>query len=751
MPEMDAAATQAVELQAGFFSPPNLFRRNPNECPPELADTMYELQAGLARHAKGRLDRPLLLPVRLEGDPFTVWYACATSESQLRALESELKAFVGPTYGWFRMPEHGGLQADQHAQPLLRCSGLRYLVLWTRGAQQDAQLLRKWHLYCDLLDRRPLFSVLVPKSFDTLRADFDRALLAREEGSARSVLSAMKDQFGVSAENRLYLEIRLFAGLEQWNRVATHPLLSTLTKLNLPSETYGDIVECLYMASVFPIERAAPLDKVLDEFKVNLLDKILPLFRTRRQSQRPAVLKSFVLFELLQTSPQADVLQGLMLRLPAGAWGPLQPQIDEAVHRTQPPEDPAKLAWLAFHHEQFDRAADLLWALPNSVDVLRALIRCVDDRRDPHRAKALVDRVGAAPPTVRAGVEAHCPKTWPRVRELARLAHGDQTSWAQCMVWRSDLGESLDAYVDRWKEWARSATVDELQRGPEFGTQAAHLLEQLALEHPAAFDRIAPLWLEVFIANADPYSRLKPVYATLLETLRLPGAFGDVELKLMHDVLRHLLQAGLTAQEYARYLQDIHLVFEQVRSPHHMRWALDVCDALAMEPCPDPAARLRLLTAVAQAGHEFANRMPESDIAMLRMLAQEAGVDLTLPDPEKKPKAHADHQAAELGTIGIYTLDETAARRATQILKSMYGTIDVRVNTDAVCTPQLKALVHRAALFVFAWKTSKHAAYYCIKAASRPNQPLAMARGAGTTSIVDAVAQFIERSEMLVS
>ena len=55
--------------------------------------------------------------------------------------------------------------------------------------------------------------MLVPKSFDTLRADFDRALLAREEGSARSVLSAMKDQ------KRMYesmLAVRLDRTLRRW-------------------------------------------------------------------------------------------------------------------------------------------------------------------------------------------------------------------------------------------------------------------------------------------------------------------------------------------------------------------------------------------------------------------------------------------------------------------------------------------------------------------------------------------------------
>ena len=56
-------------------------------------------------------------------------------------------------------------------------------------------------------------------------------------------------------------------------------------------------------------------------------------------------------------------------------------------------------------------------------------------------------------------------------------------------------------------------------------------------------------------------------------------------------------------------------------------------------------------------------------------------------------------------------------------------------------TPKLKALAHSADIFVFAWKSSKHAAYYCVKAAVPNAGHLIMAEGAGTTSLVKAAAK----------
>jgi hypothetical protein len=743
-PETEAAAERARKLLSDFFSPPNLLQLNPGECPQQLAYIMECLQAGLRRFANGQVDHPLLLPVQFEGDPCTVWYACAETDAQLRALEAELQAFIGPTYAWFRLPEDGMFGTDGHAQPLLGRGGLRHFVMWTQGSQQAARLLEKWSMYSDLLVRRPALINRIPASFDALRADFDRALLARDEGAARLALGAMRDRFGISSENRLYMEIRLFAGLEQWEQIAGHSLLSTLTKLNLPQETYGDILEGMYMAHVFPFEQGAPLPAVLEEFKVSVLDRGFPLFRTRRQSRRPAVLKSFVLFELLQSAPQLDVLNHLLSLLPANAWGPLEPQVLEAVTGLQPPEDLASPAWRAYEYEQFDRAYGLLLPLPDSVDVLRALIRCVDEAKDPARAEVVIQRMQRIPETVRTHVEEFCQKTWPRVQQLARLALNNQLSWVERMAWNNNLGESLEDYVDRWREWARAPNVDELLDEEDFGTRAADLLEYMALEHSLAFNRIAPLWHEVFIVNADPDPRLKPVYHTLLETLRLTEAFGDVELRMVRDNLNHLARASLTGKEYAKTLEDIGKVFETVRSPYYMHWALDVCDLLASAPCPDPASRLRLLSAVGQAGQEFAARMGPADLAMLSMLAQESGIDLTLPTT-RPASGESKRSATEVGTVGIYSLDEAASHRAAKVLHSLYPGLDVRVNSDVVCTPQLRSLAQRAEIFVFAWKTSKHAAYYCIKAASRSENSLEMAQGAGASSMIGAVVQSLSR------
>lgn len=739
------------ELQQAFFREPNGIRldaTNPFLSIPTVGETF---RTSLQSHVAGVNSRAVLLPYRGDSSEGTVWYACASDNTQLRALSAELQAFIGPAYAKFRAHDDADEEsADRHALPLISASGWQCFSFKTESNKEDHHVLRAWDLYWRLIDQRPPVVARIPKSFDALRADFDRALLARSESSARAVLRAMRERFGISSENQLYLDIRLFAGLEQWEKIVQHNLLPTLVHLNLPQETYGDVLEALYTSEVLPYEQSGNLQEVLTQFRESVVDRARSLFRTRKLSQRQAVLKSFLLYELTQPSPHPEVLGKLVDQIPTGSFGATDGELRQFILQFKSSGDAESVAWEAYEHEQFDRAFDLLWGLPDTTKLLRSILRCVDESDDPSKALRFVDRLAAADAKIRQEVEEKSPKTLPRVRDLSRQAIDPSISWPEQMAWRSEAGESLDAYVNRWREWSRTAELSELLQRKDFAKDAAKLMESIALEHAEAFERIVVLWHEVFVSNSDPDPQLKPIYLSLLETLRLPGTFSDVELKLIRDALAHILKSGASTTEYERALNEVVGVFNAVRSPYQMRWSLDVCDTLAMAPAPDGGAmRLQFMSQVFQAGSEFLARLSETDVAMLRMLAEEAGIQIQggvadVPQPDQ-----SDSNYQDIGIVGVYSLDEAASLRAARILKSLYGGLDVRTNADHVCTAQLKSLAQRAEIFVFAWKTSKHAAYFCIKAAVRSEQALVMAPGGGTSSMVHAAVQSIQQARSL--
>lgn len=135
--------------------------------------------------------------------------------------------------------------------------------------------------------------------------------------------------------------------------------------------------------------------------------------------------------------------------------------------------------------------------------------------------------------------------------------------------------------------------------------------------------------------------------------------------------------------------------------------------------------------------------MRSLQIYQIRQLAKEAQLELPELD-EAAPLASEANLALDETPyrVAIYSLDESATRRAVEILRSLRPHWVIETNADQVCTDRLKALAHKANVFVFAWRCSKHAAYYCVKANSQKDN-LVMARGVGTTSLVTATVEFL--------
>ena len=88
-------------------------------------------------------------------------------------------------------------------------------------------------------------------------------------------------------------------------------------------------MEALYRVNVQPYEAVTTLDPLLEQFKETVAVSAQPLFSTRRTSRRPAVLKSFLLYELLQPEPQLAVCEHLLQELPPGAFGAIDHLIRE--------------------------------------------------------------------------------------------------------------------------------------------------------------------------------------------------------------------------------------------------------------------------------------------------------------------------------------------------------------------------------------------------------------------------------------
>ena len=605
--------------------------------------------------------------------------------------------------------------------------------------QSDIRLLSQWRIYEDLIARRPRALSFVPSTFYQLRAAFDRALLARNEVAAQAAIAALRERFGVSAENRVYLDIRLNAAFERWEEIAQHSLLPRLIHLQLPPETYGDVMEALYRSHVQAFEIGPTLEPLLDQFQTEIATPFPSLFRSRRTSRRPAVLKAFVLNELIQKDPQWAVCERILEDLPFGIFGAVDGLVRGRFVKARKPVD-MDAARSALENEQFDRAWELLWSLPDSVDVLRGLIACARESADPDKASAILSRVDAVDSSIRLQVESTSATRLANLRAGYRRSESSSTLAPPFNRWP---GEPDDRYVERWGEFARSVEPVRLLTEKGLVKATVDCLMQHLVEDSALFERLYPLWHELFIERIDPNPLLVPIYLEMLDSLWARDVFQRSDQELVHQILVAIVDCG-DDTSYRKALDTVSKVFMAIRSPQALGWALDVCDSLSQRRVRDPNSHLLLLTQVIQACQEFSSRLDPLQTCLLRQLASEAQLDApVIPEIIRSGVEDGSEIDETPYRVAIYSLDEAATHRAAEILKSLHPRWEIVTNADTVCTDRLKSLARKADVFIFAWRCSKHAAFYCVKSSAQTKK-LVMARGVGTTSLVGAAVEFLQ-------
>jgi hypothetical protein len=349
-------------------------------------------------------------------------------------------------------------------------------------------------------------------------------------------------------------------------------------------------------------------------------------------------------------------------------------------------------------------------------------------------------RLEATEASIRNAVESASATRLARLRASYQAPQLPDRLSAQFARW---FDEPEDRYAERWTEFARSVDPAALLAEGGMVDAAIDTLMLQAIEEPALFERLYPLWHELFIERIDPDPRLLPLYLEMLEALRARDVFQRTDQELLHQILVAIVDSGDDAA-YRRSVDTVANIFEAIRSPLALGWALDVCDSLSQRRVRDADARLRLLTQVIQACQEFSARLEPLQTHQLRLLAQEARLEPPKLPPPLSPESGEVQTLDETAyRVAIYSLDEAATRRAVDILKSLHPHWVIDTNSDHVCSDRLKALAQHAHVFVFAWRCSKHAAFYCVKASSQ-RENLVMARGVGTTSLVAAAVEFLQ-------
>jgi hypothetical protein len=313
-------------------------------------------------------------------------------------------------------------------------------------------------------------------------------------------------------------------------------------------------------------------------------------------------------------------------------------------------------------------------------------------------------------------------------------------------VKNNSLGEDpigiLKESIHKWSLDDLLASSKQCNEIAEFIVNADKPQEEI---YKAAFISL----VDFFAANEKLSRRnFSPIYASLIKVLAWRGALTPDELEIAATLSNALLNSAPTREVYLDLLSDMGDILEENKSVLNTDWMLNIAEIFILYPSQgNDDLRLNLFISIINYFLSIAHRIsgPQKDI--LKTLAQ----DFNCPDLLNSFPAEKNDEDSEVlrqdyfGYIGIYTLTDGASQRASAVLKKYYPQARIEVNNDHDATDRLKSLAKNSDIFVFAWKSGKHQAYFCIKEA-RSHAEILMASGKGSASIIKCVMDKIYAS-----
>ena len=695
---------------------------------------------------------PIVLPVFGPDGPCH-WYGMASDEAGANALSQELTAFVGPSFSDFQGQPLCAVPTDAIEKVLLERFGRFVFRLEPVNAEDSNGISDALQSYLGLLRRRPDIPDRTQRPFGKIRAEFDRALLAGNEPDARSLREELVSSGRLDAEQQKYLDIRMLAGLgRQYQLAHDYPLVKSVLGLSLPAQTIADLVVALYSTYVAEIECSGDDDAVLSTFRKEIADNFGMLFLERKGVRHPSVLKAFMLYELVQTEPNRARCQAILSAYSEDDGRALVERwAGRLASNPHPWVDLFESARQALADEDYGLALQLSFdAFPDSW-TYGSMLRCAVELDHAEVALRVLVTVDEAPEAERL--------KWTK-RDLARLKQlrletsgkpeesdespirtirpeADWLSWVSYVESGSHDRPPLKVLEEALPRWGVEAYASDPAGCRELADRignAGSVAEQTFR------DAFAPL-VEFFVDRPDcPVRGFAPLYAMLIRIVAWNGIVSANELELASAVAQAMVCLGPSRDDYAEAVEAYAEIVTANSAPGNIDWALNAAEMLALNASPDRESRLRFFMAVVDMARACAHRLQPVQYEILTLLAKDYGCSALLeafPTRESAAQELAPRYDFT-GLIGIYTLTEPAGQRARQFLRKLLPQARVEVNADHVATEKLKSLAANADIFVFAWKSSKHQAYFAVKESRGPRQTL-LPLGKGSASILDCV------------
>jgi len=327
------------------------------------------------------------------------------------------------------------------------------------------------------------------------------------------------------------------------------------------------------------------------------------------------------------------------------------------------------------------------------------------------------------------------------IESINRLADASITGWDN---WFSRLREP-----DADRNALMQIVALESEHWPATSFQESAFVHLLAQDFPLhAFSTLRnamPAFIEWLGKN-----QLQLQSATWLkwmDVLAMEQSISQADIKLAAMATDHFLQGSVSQEAYQQAGAMLELIVERASSFRNLPAMGELIELFLDAPVQDRATLTSLWLSVQSFMSGIWARLDPTTRTVMRNLATDVlgeGAERVFPAEKDRGAADAENELPDLSgaRVAIYSLTEGAARRAKQMLETLFAGIRVEICHAHTATDKLVNQAKQADYFIFSAGSATHQAFYAVSAQRRD---LIYPTGKGAGSMLNAFIAHVQQ------
>lgn len=734
---------QDTKFLSCFFGPGNFLRwdaLNSGEMPEASRQPLWQLISDLPKS-----DAPIFLPRVSETLPRVVdWYIMARNARQSRTLSEQLTAFLGPSYTDFT-GQSANFDENDVIENVVAQRFLPFAFRFRVVKNEHKNIVRDQLLLIrSLRDKHPDRTTRVLRPVGRILRDFEMSLVIGDEESAQNCLDDLRSRGRLSAQNLVFLKVRILDRFQRWEEMISLPERNSLVAIRRPIGVTKALIRANYARYFEMFEGSNDVLGCIKAFRKSETS-FGTLFRTRGQIDDPTVLKAFLIRTLAEEPINLEIVHTLSASFPAEredhhwvdallGYANSRPSGPAQVNPNSP-SGRFKAAKTALDSELYDEAFVLLLDCEPTVDVVRQLLACSIELDSLDAVRKTLSVIGQSSHSVREkALSMHIYRQiWAELNEKVSAPESKTTQEAIPLGWIPWLEQLNQRGI--WSnaiEVARRGSVEwGIESMKEDPSRIKTFIELLVTTRsPDAEDALRnaiPFLFASFLPDGEIISEFKTIYLNLAYGIAVDDAIGSSDLVALETLVGAVLEsaplvkAETNKNEFLELVQVIEATWEHVASPRSMDWALSVLDLFIAFNVASHTSLDQLLSRIADGFRNWRRRIKCDQWILFRQLlgdlkSLEMFEDLWPKEAESTEKMKTLSDRLGDRSIGIYTLTERIGQRASSIISQQFKSTKVQMVHDKVSTQRLVQMAKNVDILIVNTWDAKHAATNAIQA-----------------------------------